>query len=105
MNKDFIYYPIFICKEILNNNNIYILNESFNVCCGVTVPDLPGCFSAGNTLEEAIENAIEAIQCHREGLEKDGGYIPETEPLENHLMNRNFEGDVCVIVKISVDDE
>ena len=28
---------------------------------GVVVPDLPGCFSAGDTLEEAITNAQEAI--------------------------------------------
>jgi predicted RNase H-like HicB family nuclease len=28
---------------------------------GVVVPDLPGCFSAGDTLEEAIENSKEAI--------------------------------------------
>lgn len=28
---------------------------------GVTVPDLPGCFSAGDTLEEALDNTREAI--------------------------------------------
>jgi predicted RNase H-like HicB family nuclease len=28
---------------------------------GVTVPDLPGCFSAGDTLGEAISNAEEAM--------------------------------------------
>jgi predicted RNase H-like HicB family nuclease len=28
---------------------------------GVTVPDLPGCFSAGDTLDEAISNAKEAM--------------------------------------------
>jgi predicted RNase H-like HicB family nuclease len=28
---------------------------------GVVVPDLPGCFSAGDTLDEAMENAKEAI--------------------------------------------
>ncbi|MFZ2653166.1 MAG: type II toxin-antitoxin system HicB family antitoxin [Burkholderiaceae bacterium] len=28
---------------------------------GVVVPDLPGCFSAGDTLEEAMVNAEEAI--------------------------------------------
>ena len=28
---------------------------------GVVVPDLPGCFSAGDTLDEAIDNAREAI--------------------------------------------
>ena len=29
---------------------------------GVVVPDLPGCFSAGDTLDEAMENAKEAIE-------------------------------------------
>jgi len=29
---------------------------------GVVVPDLPGCFSAGDTLDEAIDNAKEAIE-------------------------------------------
>jgi predicted RNase H-like HicB family nuclease len=28
---------------------------------GVVVPDLPGCFSAGDTMDEAISNAEEAI--------------------------------------------
>jgi predicted RNase H-like HicB family nuclease len=36
---------------------------------------LPGCFSEGETLEEAKANAAEAIQCHIEGLIKDGGPI------------------------------
>ena len=29
---------------------------------GVVVPDLSGCFSAGDTLDEAMENAKEAIE-------------------------------------------
>ncbi|WP_217160979.1 type II toxin-antitoxin system HicB family antitoxin [Thiocystis violascens] len=28
---------------------------------GVVVPDLPGCFSAGDTLDEAVDQAREAI--------------------------------------------
>src|ERR1700692_1285361 len=35
---------------------------------GVVVPDLPGCFSAGDTLDEALTNAQEAILLHIEGL-------------------------------------
>ena len=27
---------------------------------GIVVPDLPGCFSAGDTLDEALNNAEEA---------------------------------------------
>ncbi len=32
-----------------------------NTAYGVIVPDLPGCFSAGDTLDEAIDNTKEAI--------------------------------------------
>ena len=36
----------------------------------VTVPALDGCFTEGDTVEEAMENAKEAIICYLEGLEK-----------------------------------
>jgi len=36
----------------------------------VTVPALDGCFTQGETEEEAIENAKEAILCYLEGLQK-----------------------------------
>jgi antitoxin HicB len=36
----------------------------------VSVPALDGCFSEGETLEEALRNAKEAIICYLEGLEK-----------------------------------
>jgi len=39
---------------------------------GVVVPDLPGCFSAGDTLEEALANAEEAIAASME-TELDAG--------------------------------
>lgn len=35
---------------------------------GITVPDLPGCFSAGATMDEALQEAVEAIECHLEGM-------------------------------------
>jgi predicted RNase H-like HicB family nuclease len=36
----------------------------------VSVPALDGCFTQGETEEEAILNAEEAILCYLEGLEK-----------------------------------
>ncbi len=42
---------------------------------GVVVPDLPGCFSAGDTLDEAVENAREAIELWIETVLDDGGPI------------------------------
>lgn len=45
------------------------------------VPELPGCFSQGRTVEEALSNAKEAMECHLEALVQDGEEIPiEHEP-------------------------
>ena len=35
-------------------------------------PSLPGCFSSGETREEAAANIREAIECHIESMKKDG---------------------------------
>ncbi len=43
----------------------------------VLVPDLPGCFSQGNTIEDALEHAREAIELHIEGLVDDGEEVPQ----------------------------
>ncbi len=43
----------------------------------VTVPTLPGCITQGETLEEAIEMAKDAIQNHIESLVADGEPVPE----------------------------
>ena len=36
------------------------------------VPDLPGCVSAGHTLEETRQMIREAIEFHLEGMREDG---------------------------------
>ena len=43
----------------------------------VTVPCLPGCVTEGDTLEEAIAMAKEAIQLYIESLIADGEPVPE----------------------------
>lgn len=40
------------------------------------VPDLPGCISEGDTLEEAKENIEEAISLYLESLEERGVPLP-----------------------------
>ncbi|HEX7984470.1 MAG TPA: type II toxin-antitoxin system HicB family antitoxin, partial [Duganella sp.] len=51
---------------------------------GVVVPDLPGCFSAGDTLEDAIQNAREAIELWLETTIEDGGEVPSPLPASQH---------------------
>jgi len=42
----------------------------------VTFPDLPGCITEGDTLDEALKMAAEAMALHLYGLEEDGAEIP-----------------------------
>ena len=43
----------------------------------VTVPALPGCITQGETIEQCIERAQEAIAGYIESLIKDGEPVPE----------------------------
>lgn len=69
---------------------------------GVTVPDLPGCFSAGATVEEALDAAVEAIECHVEGLLMDGLSIPAAQAVEIHRRNRDFSGGFWALVDVDL---
>ena len=67
---------------------------------GVTVPDLPGCFSAGATLDEAITMAREAIELHLEGLIEDGQLVREPADIEARKDDPQFAGGVWAIASV-----
>ena len=69
---------------------------------GVTVPDLPGCFSGGETLEDALTASEEAILSHIEVLLMDGETIPEKRLLEEHQANEDYADGVWAIVDADV---
>jgi len=56
-------YPVAVFKDAESNY-------------GTVVADLPGCYSAGATLSEALAQTREAIYTHLEGLAKDGEIAP-----------------------------
>ena len=56
---------------------VVLHTETHRTDYGVTVPDLPGCVSAGDTLEQALANAGEAILGHLEVMVEDGRPVPE----------------------------
>lgn len=70
---------------------------------GVVVPDLPGCFSAGDTLEQAFDNAREAIDAHCELLAEDGMAIPAAKPLAEHQADPDFAGWIWAMVDVPVE--
>ncbi len=79
-----------------------VVHKDSNSDYGVTVPDIPGCFSAGDTMEDALEAAREAIECHLEGLLFDGEVIPEPSPVDEHRKRKEFANGVWALVLIDL---
>lgn len=70
---------------------------------GVVVPDLPGCFSAGETLDKAVDNAREAIDLWCETVIEDGGDVPVAKSLAEHQSDPDFAGWIWAVVEVHVE--
>ncbi|KAF5413435.1 MAG: hypothetical protein C5S49_08565 [Candidatus Methanogaster sp.] len=53
----------------------------------VTVPSLPGCVTYGDTIDESIEMAREAIELYIESLVEHGEEIPTSEGMLEYILN------------------
>ena len=69
---------------------------------GVVVPDLPGCFSAGDTLDEAIDNVHEAIDLWLETVIDDGGAVPEARSISEHQTSQEFKNWIWAVVDVDL---
>ena len=67
---------------------------------GVTVPDLPGCFSGSETLDGAYSAAQEAIVGHIQTLLMEGLPIPKAAPPEVHQANEDFLDGIWGFVEV-----
>jgi len=62
---------------------VAIVEEEEGKAIGVWFPDLPGCVSAGDTLDEAMHNAAEALELWAEVMIESGQKIPPPRRLAN----------------------
>jgi predicted RNase H-like HicB family nuclease len=69
-------------KDNVMRYPVIIESGTDNQAYGVIVPDLPGCFSAGDTLDEAMINAEEAIAAWIDAALDAGHAIPHASDLE-----------------------
>src|SRR6266851_4998659 len=71
---------------------ILIEEGSETAAFGVVVPDLPGCFSAGDTLDEAIEAANEAAAAWIDAALDRNMAVPAASSLEEVRKLRGCKG-------------
>jgi predicted RNase H-like HicB family nuclease len=67
---------------------------------GVVVPDLPGCFSAGDTLDEAVDAAEEAAAAWIDATLDAGDSIPSPRPLDAIRHDPQFSGWIFGVITL-----
>lgn len=67
---------------------------------GVSFPDFPGCVSAGRTLEEARQMAVEALGFHVAGMRNDGEVIPRPSTLDELAGDPAMKGAVAILIPL-----
>ncbi|MGY2226591.1 type II toxin-antitoxin system HicB family antitoxin [Pseudomonas gingeri] len=75
-----------------------VLHKEADSEYGVTVPDVPGCFSAGSTFSEALDNVHEALALHFEGLLADGEPLPHAREVDVYLDVPDYAGGLWALV-------
>lgn len=77
---------------------IAIIHKDTDSEYGVSFPDFPGCVTAGKTLEEAKNMAVEALGFHIEGMIEDKEVIPVPASLDDVMTDPVFQSGVAFIV-------
>ena len=70
---------------------------------GVEFPDLPGCFSAGSTIEEALAMAEDALAGHLSVLIEHGDTVPQPRALDQLLADPE-RGDAVAVLLLADPD-
>ncbi|HUY68433.1 MAG TPA: type II toxin-antitoxin system HicB family antitoxin [Alphaproteobacteria bacterium] len=87
----------------MNHSYIALVQKSRKTY-GVMFPDFPGCVSAGETFENALRNAAEALAFHVEGMREDRERIPKPRTLETIKAAREdwieWKGAVVALVPL-----
>ncbi len=61
---------------------------------GVWFPDLPGCTSAGDDIDEALRNAPEALELYAESFGADGKKLPRPRTLTELKSDPEIASDI-----------
>ena len=85
---------------MLNMTYLAVLEPGEDGSYSISFPDLPGCFSYGDNLDEAQRMAAEAASLHVYGMEQDGEEVPVPSAI---LPQETTEGNIIMPVTIHPD--
>ena len=80
---------------------IALIHKEADSDYGVSFPDLPGCITAGSTLDEAREMATEALALQVTGMAEDGEPVPEPSLLEAVMRDPENRDGVAILVPLA----
>ena len=77
-----------------------LVTKEENSDWNVVFPDLPGCVTAGRSLDEAVTFAEEALALHVHGLREDGEDLPSASKIENVVADPESAGALFYLVPL-----
>lgn len=89
----------------MGKKDVYIYPAIFEKTAtgySVMFPDLPGCFTVGETLSEAHVMAREALGLHLWGFERDGETFPAPSGLD--ALQETYSGAVIGLVEVALQE-
>ena len=72
---------------------IALVHKDEGTSYGVSFPDVPGCIAAGDTFEEAVASAAEALAFHFAGMRAGRDTIPAPRSFEELRSDAQFVED------------
>ena len=88
-------HPTLAERTALMPGYIALVHKDKGTSYGVSFPDVPGCISAGDTFEEAVTNAAEALAGHLALMQADGDPLPAPRSFEQLRRDPEFADDVA----------
>ena len=75
----------------MSTHYVAVIEKEKDSAFGVWFPDVEGCFSAGDTLEEAAINAAAALRQHTEAVESAGRRLPVARAVDAVLRDKDVK--------------
>ncbi len=73
---------------------VAVIEKDEDSAFGVWFPDVEGCFSAGETMDEAVANAAAALRQHVEAVESAGRQVPQARGVDDVLTDEDVAASV-----------